>query len=68
MFHKKPKNKPNSTLVFEPMGLKADIKGNVSVLDLALSQGIDIPHSCEGMGSCTSCRILLTQCPTGIPQ
>lgn len=36
-----------------------------SVLDVALSNKIDIGHTCEGMGSCTTCRVIVIEGDAG---
>ncbi|NQY99664.1 MAG: (2Fe-2S)-binding protein [Bdellovibrionales bacterium] len=33
--------------------------GKETVLDVALSNKLDIGHTCEGMGSCTTCRVFV---------
>ncbi len=38
-----------------------------SVLEVALKNGIDIPHSCGAMGSCTTCRVLIERDVGGLP-
>lgn len=39
----------------------APFKGEVSVLDVALDNGVGIPTSCEGMGTCGTCRVLVLE-------
>src|SRR4051812_36511771 len=34
-----------------------------SVLDVALKNKIDLAHSCGGMGSCTTCRVVVESDP-----
>ncbi len=36
-----------------------EIKEEVCVLDLLLENNVDIDHSCGGMGSCGTCRVLV---------
>jgi ferredoxin len=38
-----------------------------SVLEVALKNGIDIGHSCGGMGSCTTCRVIVEHSPEPLP-
>lgn len=39
-----------------------------SVLEVALRNGIEIPHSCGGMGSCTTCRVIVVQSAEPLPE
>ena len=39
-----------------------------SVLEVALKNGIEIPHSCGAMGSCTTCRVIVERSPTKLPE
>ncbi|NJL25415.1 MAG: (2Fe-2S)-binding protein [Calothrix sp. SM1_5_4] len=38
-----------------------------SVLEVAIKNGIEIPHSCGGMGSCTTCRVIVVDSPQPLP-
>ena len=38
-----------------------------SVLEVALKNGIEIPHSCGAMGSCTTCRVIVEQSKAPLP-
>jgi ferredoxin, 2Fe-2S len=38
-----------------------------SVLEVALRNGIDIGHSCGGMGSCTTCRVFVVGTSEPLP-
>lgn len=49
---------------FEPFGREIEIGRATSVLEVALSGGIPLEHSCGGMGSCTTCRVLVESDPT----
>lgn len=44
---------------FLPMDKTAPIGRAESVLEVALRAGLDIGHSCGGMGSCTTCRVFI---------
>ncbi len=55
------------TIYFHPFDKTCAIKGEESVLEVALNNGIEIPHSCGGMGSCTTCRILVEHSPHPLP-
>ena len=53
---------------FLPLEKSCVIKNEESVLELALRNGIDLPHSCGGMGSCTTCRVIVVSSPTPLPE
>ena len=38
-----------------------------SVLEVALKNGLEIPHSCGAMGSCTTCRVIVVKSPSPLP-
>lgn len=38
-----------------------EIKPQESLLEALLRQGIEIDHSCGGMGSCGTCRVQVTE-------
>lgn len=40
---------------------------NDSLLELCIKHKIDINHSCEGMGSCGTCRVLIDEGLDGLP-
>lgn len=52
---------------FLPLEKSCKIKDEESVLELALKNGIEIPHSCGGMGSCTTCRVIVVYAPEPLP-
>lgn len=54
-------------ILFQPMDKRCPIEGAESVLDVALKNGIDLGHSCGGMGSCTTCRICVEFSPQALP-
>jgi 2Fe-2S ferredoxin len=39
----------------------ARFSGEVTVLEAALSGGVDLAHSCGGMGSCGTCRVIVLE-------
>ena len=57
----------NGTIHFLPSDKICQVKSATSVLEVALQNGLDIPHSCGGMGSCTTCRILVERCAEALP-
>ena len=46
-------------IIFLPFEKSCDFTSEESVLEVALKNGIEIPHSCGAMGSCTTCRVLV---------
>lgn len=53
---------------FLPHDIHATFKNEDSVLEVALKNGIEIPHSCGAMGSCTTCRVLVESSPGALPE
>lgn len=39
--------------------IEAAFKGECSILEVALEHNIDLSHSCEGSGTCGTCRVIL---------
>lgn len=54
-------------VTFLPDNKSVPIKNEASVLELALKHGIEINHSCGGMGSCTTCRIFVENNVDNLP-
>lgn len=52
---------------FFPLDKSLPIGRAVSVLEVALEAGVEISHSCGGMGSCTTCRIFVESSPEPMP-
>lgn len=52
---------------FQPQDKVCAIEGEESVLEVALNNGIDLAHSCGGMGSCTTCRVIVESSPSPLP-
>jgi ferredoxin, 2Fe-2S len=44
---------------FLPLDHSYAFNSEESVLEVALKNGVEISHSCGGMGSCTTCRIFV---------
>lgn len=44
---------------FEPSGILTPADPQKSCLEVALESGVEIGHSCGGMGSCGTCRVLI---------
>src|SRR5688572_713408 len=52
---------------FLPQNVAIEVDGESSILELALKNGIEIGHSCGGMGSCTTCRIIVEKPVDNLP-
>ena len=50
-----------SSVTFYPMEKKCFAEKNVSFLDIALENDIELDHNCAGVCSCTSCRIIIKE-------
>ncbi len=53
---------------FLPLNRKCEFSNESSVLEVALKNGIEISHSCGGMGSCTTCRVIVEKSPHPLPE
>jgi len=53
---------------FLPSGKSVRYTDEVSVLEVALKNELEISHSCGGMGSCTTCRVIVKSSPHGLPE
>lgn len=54
-------------ILFLPQETRCPIRSEDSVLAVALKNGVEIPHSCGGMGSCTTCRVFVEHCDEELP-
>ena len=52
---------------FLPDGKACALAGEESVLDVALKHEVNLPHSCGGMGSCTTCRVFVVESEALLP-
>jgi len=46
-------------VLFEPVHKSVEIGNSSNLLEVALSNNIELNHTCGGMGSCTTCRIFV---------
>lgn len=46
---------------FLPLDKTCAVAGEASVLAVALKHDIELHHSCGGMGSCTTCRVIVVR-------
>lgn len=58
-FWKWTQKKSEGHVLFNPLEKRAEIGDCTSVLQVALSNKIPIGHECDGMGTCTTCRIFV---------
>ncbi len=54
-------------IVFQPLDISCEIGKAESVLEVALNNKIELSHSCGGMGSCTTCRVVVESSVTDLP-
>lgn len=52
---------------FLPHNIEVPLEDGCSILELALKNGIEIDHSCGGMGSCTTCRVIVEKPVDNLP-
>lgn len=55
-------------ILFQPGEIRCPIRSEESVLAVALRNGVEIPHSCGGMGSCTTCRVFVEKSGEELPE
>jgi ferredoxin len=54
-------HKSDESIIVDPHPKPLKIGGKETVLDVALSNKLDISHTCGGMGSCTTCRVFVVE-------
>jgi len=54
-------------ITFLPAEKSCSFTDEDSVLEVALKNGLEIPHSCGAMGSCTTCRVIVEFAPIPLP-
>jgi ferredoxin, 2Fe-2S len=54
-------------ITFLPSEKSCDFTDEDSVLEVALKNGLEIPHSCGAMGSCATCRVIVEMAPVELP-
>lgn len=57
----KPIAKFKKSMEFQPLARVCDFSHEESILEVALKNNIEINYSCGGMGSCTTCRVIIDQ-------
>lgn len=55
-------------ILFLPFEKTCKFGREQSVLEVALKNGIEIAHSCGGMGSCTTCRVIVEKSEEPLPE
>lgn len=58
----------NKSIHFLPSDRSLKVHRASSVLEVAIRGGLEIPHSCGGMGSCTTCRVFVESCAGPLPE
>ena len=53
---------------FLPSGLSVKVHRASSVLEVAIRGGVELSHSCGGMGRCTTCRVFVESCAEPLPE
>ncbi len=69
---------PTHTIIFLPANVTVEVDPELypygthgrpgSVLDIALSHGVEIPHSCGGTGACGTCHVLIESGLDDLPE
>lgn len=54
-------------VIYDTQDLELEPKEGESLLETCLRNKIDIDHSCEGMASCGTCRVLITEGSQHLP-
>ncbi len=52
---------------FLPMDSLVPIGSSQNVLEVAIAANLPLPHSCGGMGSCTTCRVFVIDGQNSLP-
>lgn len=55
-------------IIIENQARVASASQGQTVLEVALSANVDIPHSCGGMGTCGTCRVVVLDHPEGLSE
>ena len=55
-------------LRFLPSEMTVEFTDEESVLEVALKNGLEIPHSCGAMGSCSTCRVIVREAKNPLPE
>ena len=57
---KKPESSRQHRLYFKPVGIWCVVKEGQTILDVAVTHGIDIRSDCGGKGRCGKCRVVVS--------
>ena len=55
-------------IVYDTESLELKMKPGASLLELCLENGIPLSHSCQGMASCGTCRLIVTEGVETLPE
>lgn len=58
----------NEPIRFLPWDKACVLKGELTLLELALRNRVPIGHSCGGMGSCATCRVIVVGSNVALPE
>ncbi len=56
------------SIVFLPEGRELEFVAGETVLEVAEAHRLGLAHSCGGMGSCGTCRIVVESAPVPLPE
>lgn len=54
-------------IIYDTENLDLKVSDGMSLLDLCQKNKVNIDHSCEGMASCGTCRVIITQGLSDLP-
>jgi ferredoxin len=55
-------------VIYDTENLDLKVKSGNHLLDICLDNKIPLSHSCEGMASCGTCRVIITSSVDDLPQ
>ena len=55
-------------IVYETEGITLNSKEGQNLLEVCISNKLPISHSCEGMASCGTCRVIVTSSLKDLPK
>ena len=64
MFSRK---RSGNSIQIEPLGRRASFEARQTVLEVACAHGVELAHSCGGMGICGTCLIKVESDPAALP-
>jgi 2Fe-2S ferredoxin len=61
------KSKSTISIKFLPANQNVEVSHEESILEAGLREGVDIPHSCGGNGTCGTCRVWVVEGLEALP-